>query len=153
MKRSLMALAATGLLAWPTLGAAQTMPSSTPEEADSLPGRFAIVSLEGQIARLDTATGRIEPCRVRRDEIRCGAATAAAPQGENRRLRRLERRVAALERAVAELRRARPRGEDADIAIEQMQKLFKGFADIVKELDGEERRDNRRELQPNPDRT
>lgn len=153
MKRSLLALAATGLLAMPTTGIAQTMPNASPEAAEPMPGRFEIVQLKGQLARLDTATGRIVPCILERSGIRCGNEAAAAPQGENQRLRNLERRVSTLEKALADLSLARTKGEDADVAIEQMQKLFRGFADIVKELDQEERHDNRRELRPNPNRT
>ncbi|TFF19132.1 hypothetical protein E3C22_20385 [Jiella endophytica] len=114
------------------------------------PGRYEIVRIDGVVARLDTATGQLASCRVAAETIRCGKAPAAGePQPFEARIRALERRVSALESELAEGGSALTGSDETDIAIERMQKLFRGFADIVKELE-EGREDG---AKPLPNRT
>ena len=122
--------------------------------AEETAGRYEIVRIDGVVARLDTATGRLSTCRVVGQAVRCGEGEAGAGSAtpSDARIRALERRVSAIEAELARGGSALTGSDEADIAIERMQKLFRGFADIVKELDGD-RRDSSKAEGPAPDRT
>jgi len=125
---ALTILTATALLATPA--AAQSL-------IDTAGGRYEMQPVDGGVARLDTVTGDVEFCRVAGDAIVCTDATLGGGSGAGgdgelaARLDDLEARVEELE----EGRRALIDSDDADRAVDQMQKLFRGFADIVRELD------------------
>ncbi|MCE7029040.1 hypothetical protein [Jiella avicenniae] len=121
-------------------------------EAGESAGRYQIVSIDGVVARLDTATGRLAPCRVVGETIGCGEDGPDAVTPSDARIRALERRVSALEAERARGGSALTGSDETDMAIERMQKLFRGFADIVKELD-EDRRDDDEATGPAPGRT
>ncbi|MBO0906492.1 hypothetical protein [Jiella sonneratiae] len=103
---------------------------------EGAPGRYQIVTIDGAVARLDTATGAVATCRVESRLVACGdASPGPAATGGEMRLRDLERRVSALEAELARGGSALTGSDETDMAIERMQKLFRGFADIVKELE------------------
>ncbi|NDW03957.1 hypothetical protein [Jiella pacifica] len=123
---------APALLAAPTASAQSGLGQIETGEAA---GRYQIVRIDGVVARLDTATGRLAPCRVVGETIDCGddGTSSAAPSD-------------------ARGGSALTGSDETDIAIERMQKLFRGFADIVKELD-DDRRDDGGANGPEPGRT
>ncbi len=113
---------------------------------DAGPGaRYQMQPVEGGVVRLDTSTGTIDFCRVEAATVTCDAAAGAA---DTSRLDALEARVEALEQGS----RALVDRDDADYAVDQMRKLFSGFADIVKDLERDLGRDAPEETLP-PDRT
>lgn len=123
-------------------------------EGEAVPGRYQIVRIEGAVARLDTATGSLAPCRVEGDMIVCGDGDPTAADdraASDARIRALEARIEALETVLAENGPALPGGDETDLAIDRMQKLFRGFADIVKELDQDRASEGPKE--PSPNRT
>lgn len=123
-------------------------------EGEAAPGRYQIVRIAGAVARLDTATGSLASCRVEGETILCGDGAPAAAEdraASDARIRALEARIAALETVLAEGGPAQPGSDETDIAIDRMQKLFRGFADIVKELDEDRASEGPKE--PSPNRT
>ena len=113
-------------------------------------GRYQMQPVDGGIARLDTQTGAIVFCRSEAGAIACDDTPRGAGSGgqETTRLDALERRVEALEARG----RALVDRDDADYAVEQMKKLFSGFADIVRDLERDVTRPEPEEATP-PDRT
>ena len=86
--------------------------------------------------------------------IVCGDGEAAAlpdPAASYARIGALEARIAALEAVLAAGGPGETGGDETDLAIDRMQKLFRGFADIVKELDQDRASEGQKE--PSPDRT
>ncbi|NDV87082.1 hypothetical protein GTW51_10250 [Aurantimonas aggregata] len=112
-------------------------------------GRYQMQPVDGGLARLDTQTGAIVFCRSEAGTVACDDT----PRGPGRdqemsRLDALESRVEALEAS----RRALVDRDDADYAVEQMKKLFSGFADIVRDLERDVSRPEPDDATP-PDRT
>ncbi|MBO0662289.1 hypothetical protein LQ948_06635 [Jiella sp. MQZ9-1] len=115
-------------------------------------GRFKMIRIDGVVARLDTVTGELVPCRVSRETIVCGKDARAAAALADTTAERDAKRIAALERRVAALEAQRsgqaapppppaspaPRN-DTDAAIDKMRQLFEGFAGIVKKLERDDR--------------
>lgn len=122
-------------------------------ETEQTAGRYAIVTIDGVVARLDTATGRLAPCRVVGETIGCGDEARDSAPPSDARIRALELRISALEEELAPGGSALTGSDETDIAIERMQKLFRGFADIVKELDDDRRDDDGATKGPAPERT
>ncbi|MBP0616342.1 hypothetical protein [Jiella mangrovi] len=155
--RNLSALAATisclCLLALGMAGRASAQSGLSETDPQLEPGRYEIVRIDGAVARLDTATGELSPCRVVADALTCGNAAGPRDQAaSNARIRALEKRVSALEAELSKGGSALTGSDETDAAIARMQKLFRGFADIVKEL--EEGRDAARGTDASPpDRT
>ena len=146
------AIALIAALVAPATGNAQS--SLGQEAAEETAGRYQIVRIDGVIARLDTATGRLSPCRVVGETLGCGdveAAGGSAPPSEAR-IRALEQRVAALEAELGRGGSPLTGSDETDLAIDRMQRLFRGFADIIKELD-DEQRDGETAQEPSPNRT
>ena len=140
---------------------ASPAPAQTLDDAG---GRYQMAPVNGGVARLDTVTGAIDLCRVEAEGIRCGGgAPAVAGEGSvpeaagpathslvdtrgegggdgdrldelTARLDDLKARVNTIEEALVGSQDA-PDDGDADPSIERMQKIFEGFAGIVRELD------------------
>ncbi|HDZ74102.1 MAG TPA: hypothetical protein ENH55_15365 [Aurantimonas coralicida] len=122
MPRLVSALLAAGLLA--------VVPASAQSILDTTDGRYQMQPVEGGIARLDTQTGAVDLCRVDGDAMVC-TGSSDAQRGDAGRIADLEARVAALEGG-------KPAVDDvdaADQAIKTMRQVFRGFADIVRELE------------------
>ena len=114
-------------------------------------GRFTIVRIDDVVARLDTATGQLSTCRVVGETITCGEGAAFPSAPSDARIRALEQRVSALETELSRGGSALTGSDETDVAIDRMQKLFRGFADIVKEFDqGDHKTDG---TKPAPNRT
>ncbi|MCB8839520.1 hypothetical protein [Aurantimonas sp. VKM B-3413] len=123
-------------------------------------GRYQMMPVDGGVARLDTATGTVELCQAKGDRMVCGDTSGLAPlpsgsapapdldaEGDaDTETTDLQGRLDALDDRVAELEAAQRdtlKLPDTDEAITQMHKLFRGFADIAKELDREFNDDRR----------
>lgn len=112
-------------------------------------GRYQMQPVDGGLARLDTQTGAIVFCRSEAGTIACDDTPRGPGRGQGTsRLDALESRVEALEAS----RRALVDRDDADYAVEQMKKLFSGFADIVRDLERDVSRPEPDDATP-PDRT
>ncbi|MEF2552056.1 hypothetical protein VQ042_11895 [Aurantimonas sp. A2-1-M11] len=121
--------------------AALLAPAAAQSLLDTSGGRYEMQPVEGGIARLDTVSGNVEFCRVADDAIVCTGSRVDDPEADD-----LAGRISDLEARVEELedgRRALLDSDGADRAVDQIQKLFRGFADIVRELDDDIRGDDR----------
>lgn len=121
-------------------------PAAAQEESPQ--GRYQMQPVEDGLARLDTRTGEIAFCRAEGATISCDGSRGAVGGDAGSRLDALERRVEALEKRG----RALVDRQDADYAVEQMKKLFRGFADIVRDLEQDVTRPQPEDATP-PDRT
>lgn len=128
--RSLFALSLAALFA----GA----PAAVAQEQD----RFTLERTEDGFVRLDNRTGRMSVCEERGSQLVCRAAAAerAALEGD---LDALQARIDDLERRLATLERTGPAvtapGLPSDADFERtlgfMERFFRRFMDIVKDLD------------------
>lgn len=146
MPRLVSALLAAGMVA--------AVPASAQSILDTTGGRYQMQPVEGGIARLDTRTGAVDLCRVEGDAVVCKGSSEAQKgdgrRGDASRIADLEARVAALEggkRAVDDV-------DAADQAIKTMRQVFRGFADIVRELERDLGSDpDKADGEAGPDRT
>lgn len=129
MRRLAIALATMGAPAFATGALAQ--------DAE----RYQLERTDQGYVRMDTRTGEMSICEERSGQLVCRLAAdeRAAFQDEidrlNGSLSALEDRVTALEKAPA--LPGLPTEEEFDKTMTYMQRFFRGFMDIVKELDGE----------------
>ncbi|MCP3053562.1 hypothetical protein [Aurantimonas marianensis] len=133
MSRIVSALFVAGMVA--------AVPASAQSILDSGGGRYQMQPVEGGIARLDTQTGAVELCRIEGEALVC-KGSSDGQQRDADRIADLEARVEALEGGKRVLKGA---DETADQAIKTMRQVFRGFADIVRELE--------RDLGSDPDKT
>ncbi len=141
MSRLVSAILAAGMVA--------TVPASAQSILDSSGGRYQMQPVEGGIARLDTQTGAVDLCRIEDDALVCKGSSEGR-RGDASRIADLEARVAALEGGKSAVDDV----DAADQAIKTMRQVFRGFADIVRELErdlgsGKDKADGEAE----PDRT
>ncbi len=127
MSRLVSALFVAGMVA--------AVPASAQSIPDTTGSRYQMQPVEGGIARLDTQTGAVDLCRVEGDAVVC-KGSGVAQKGDGRRsdasrIADLEARVEALEGG----KRAGDEVDAADQAIKTMRQVFRGFADIVRELE------------------
>lgn len=107
-------------------------------------GRFTIEKSGQGYVRMDTATGEISFCRTQDDQIICklSADDRAAFQkhiGElEARIEALEQRLGSAETApLMEPRNEFPSEQELEKTLGYMEKFFRRFMDIVKDLDSE----------------
>lgn len=121
-------------------------------------GRFTMEKTPDGYVRMDNGTGQMSLCKENGAQLVCQLAAddRDAFQDEVARLQEkldaVEKRVAALETGIGAPSSSMPTEEDFDKTMSYMQRFFRGFIDIVKELD----RDLRGPDQPPgplPDRT
>jgi len=122
MSRLVSALLAAGMVA--------TVPASAQSILDTTGGRYQMQPVEGGIARLDTQTGAVDLCRIEGDALVCKGSSEGR-RGDADRIADLEARVAALEGGKSAVDDV----DAADQAIKTMRQVFRGFADIVRELE------------------
>ncbi|MEC5291877.1 hypothetical protein VSX64_03230 [Aurantimonas sp. C2-6-R+9] len=122
MSRIVSALLAVGMVA--------AVPASAQSILDSSGGRYQMQPVEGGIARLDTQTGAVDLCRIEGDALVCKGSSEGR-RGDADRIADLEARVAALEGGKSAVDDV----DAADQAIKTMRQVFRGFADIVRDLE------------------
>lgn len=105
-------------------------------------GRYSFDRSGDAIVRLDSETGEVVTCRAEGGQVVCppGAAGDPALGAEVERLRRqveaLEKRLAAVEAArPGAPQNALPSDEELDRTLGFMERFFRRFVDIVKDLD------------------
>jgi hypothetical protein len=125
----LMVLAAAALA-----GSAWCLPAISQETE-----RFKLERTEDGYVRMDTASGALSICRERGDQLVCRMAAEERDAFEAG-LEQLQDRVDALERRVAELEKrpapvdVLPSQEDFDKTMDLMEKFFRRFMGIAKDL-------------------
>lgn len=140
----MMALAA-GLICVPTAVLAQN-------------GRYTLEKTGQGYVRMDTATGEISFCRTQDNQIVCklSADDRAAFQehiGElEARIKELEERLETADSApLAEPHDGFPSEQEMEKTLGFMEKFFRRFMDIVKDLEGEA--EDRKSTVPDPEKT
>jgi hypothetical protein len=108
------------------------------EEAE----RYRLEKTDGGYIRMDTQSGEMSICREESGQLVCRLAADERSAFEdevdrlNVALKALEDRVAALEKAgPSSLDSMLPSDEQVDKAMSMMERFFRGFVDIVKQLD------------------
>lgn len=119
------------------------------QQSDS---RYALEKSANGYVRMDKQTGEMSICEERTGQLVCKMA-ADDRQAFESELDRLQSTVDALEGRVSALESGStstlPSSEDFDKTMTYMQQFFRGFMDIVKELD----RDQEKPQEPAPQRT
>lgn len=122
MSRIVSALFVAGMVA--------AVPASAQSILDTTGGRYQMQPVEGGVARLDTQTGAVDLCRIEGDALVCKGSSQGR-RGDASRIADLEARVAALEGGKSPVDDV----DAADQAIKTMRQVFRGFADIVRDLE------------------
>jgi hypothetical protein len=121
----------------PTVALAGIASVASAEEAD----RYRLVKTDSGYIRMDTATGEMSICEERSGQLVCKLAAdeRAAFQSDIDRLQTklddVEGRVAKLEARPSIPETLLPSDEQVDKGIDIMEKFFRSFMGIVKELD------------------
>jgi len=130
------------------------------------PDRYRLEKTPDGYVRMDTRTGEMSLCQERWGELVCRMAAdeRTAMQDELERLQSdidalegrlaeveaLELRVAALENSLtSRIEKTLPTEEDFNRTMSYMERFFRGFMDIVKDLESE----NSKPTEPGADRT
>ncbi len=131
---------------------------SGPVAAMAQNGRYTIEKSGQGYVRMDTATGEISFCRTQDDQIVCklSADDRAAFQEH---IGELEARIEALEKSrdsaesapLTEPHDDFPSEQEMEKTLGFMEKFFRRFMDIVKDLEGET--ENRKPAVPGPEKT
>ena len=129
-----------------------------PAVATAQNGRYTIEKSGEGYVRMDTATGEISFCRTQDDQIVCklSADDRAAMQdhiGElEARIKDLEEHLESADSApLAEPHDGFPSEQEMEKTLGFMEKFFRRFMDIVKDLEGET--ENRKPADPGPEKT
>lgn len=105
--------------------------------------RFELRQTGEGYVRLDTESGAMSVCRQEGEQLVCRMAAddRAALEDETERLRadieRLDARVAALEKSRVAV--PLPTDQDIDRTLGMVERLFRGFVDITRDLEREKR--------------
>ncbi len=129
--------------------------SISPAVADN--GRFSLEKVEGGYVRLNTVTGEVSFCQEKDGQFVCRISPSERMAYENEiaelheRLDQIEERMALLEGKSFEKRNALPSDEEFEKTMGYMEKFFRRFMGIVKDLDEEFGEGSSKEV--DPDRT
>lgn len=119
--------------------------------------RYRLERTEDGYVRMDTRTGEMSLCRERSGELVCRAGTDERKvhldemERMDARLKLLEDRLAALEAKPGNPSVTLPSEEDFEQTLGLMERFFRRFVDVFRDLDGDMRQ--KEPSQPVPERT